>query len=138
MEMRIVVPDAASASALAERWLEHASAGSAEMWLKTPPSTLGEEADEARPDYWLEHTEGFQVFGPNGRIGFVELVVRPEEGADGLVIRTGLFRTWTVFVPSHGVGAVVPRTGRLEVSKEQVKDAPNNGGSAEVEFSCPW
>lgn len=83
--------------------------------VEAPPRTLGEEANEARPNHWLEHTEGFQVFGPNGRIGFVELVVRPEEGADGLVIRTGLFRTWTVFVPSHEVGAVLPGTRRLEL-----------------------
>jgi hypothetical protein len=83
--------------------------------VETPPSTLGEEGDEARPHDWLEHTEGFQVFGSNGRIGFVDPVVRPAEGADGLFIRTGLFRTRTVFVPSHDVGAVVPETGRLEL-----------------------
>jgi hypothetical protein len=83
--------------------------------VEAPPSTLREEANKARPDDSLEHTEGFQVLGPDGRIGFVELVVRPEEGAEGLVVRTGLFRTRTVFVPSHEVGTVVSATGRLEL-----------------------
>ncbi len=198
MKMRIVVPDAASASALAERltlvlgaeriscleerqevdvrvehgsdrailhvldaverWLEHASAGSERCgWettrtgspsgfpsrpgnesgteetaitgvlggmlrekgntmsvVETPPRTLEGEANEARAHYWLEHTERFQVFGPNGRVGFVEVVV-PPEGADGLVIRAELLRPRTVFVASHEVGAVVPETGRLEL-----------------------
>ena len=79
------------------------------------PSTVDQQTSDVRSDYWLEHSEGFQVFGPNGRIGFVALVLSSEEGVGGLVIRTGLFRTWSVFVPIHEVGSVVARRKRLEL-----------------------
>ena len=83
--------------------------------LEAPPRTVGEQANNATSDYWLEHSEGFQVFGPDGRIGFVVLVLSADEGVDGLVIRTGLFSTRSAFVPIHEVGSVVPRRQRLEL-----------------------
>ena len=83
--------------------------------LETLPSTVREQASKAPSDYWLKHSEGFQVFGPDGRIGFVALVLSADEGVDGLVIRTGLFSTRSVFVPIHEVGSVVPRRQRLEL-----------------------
>lgn len=82
--------------------------------LEALPSTT-HEANKASSDYWLEQSEGFQVFGPNGRIGSVALVLASDEGVDGLVIRTGLFRTRSVFVPVHEVGTVVARRKRLEL-----------------------
>jgi hypothetical protein len=83
--------------------------------LEAHPSTVNQQTSPARSDYWLEHSEGFQVFGPNGRIGFVALVLSSDGGVGGLVIRTGLFRTQSVFVPVHEVGSVVARRKRLEL-----------------------
>jgi hypothetical protein len=82
----------------------------------TRPGTADEQANGGpRSDYWLEHCEGFHVSGPNGRVGFVESVVSSSEGAQGLFILTGLFRTRTVFVPMREVGSVAPRRARLEL-----------------------
>ena len=83
--------------------------------LEAHPSTVDRQASEAGSNYWLEHSEGFQVFGPDGRIGFVALALSSDEGAGGLVIRTGLFRTRSVFVPVHEVGSVAARRKRLEL-----------------------
>jgi hypothetical protein len=83
--------------------------------LEAHPNTVDQQASEGRSNYWLEHSEGFQVFGPEGRIGFVALVLSSDEGVGGLVIRTGLFRTRSVFVPVHEVGSVAARRKRLEL-----------------------
>jgi hypothetical protein len=72
------------------------------------------ERDE-RSDYWLKHCEGFQVSGPDGRIGSVALVLSSDEGVDGLLVRTGLLRARTVFVPLDKVGSVTPRRRRVEL-----------------------
>jgi hypothetical protein len=79
------------------------------------PIAADEQTNGARSEYWLQHSEGFQVFGPDGRIGLVALVLSSDEGVDGLVIRTGLLRTRSVFVPAHEVGSVVPRRQRLDL-----------------------
>jgi hypothetical protein len=78
-------------------------------------SSTASEANTPPSDYWLEQSEGFQVSGPNGRIGFVALVLSSDEGVDGLLVRTGLFRARSVFVPVHEVGSVIPRRQRLEL-----------------------
>ena len=106
-------PDASSGSdgGIAVLNREEAPAGAPEAH----PSTVDQQTSDVRSNYWLEHSEGFQVFGPNGRIGFVALVLSSEEGVGGLVIRTGLFRTWSVFVPIHEVGSVVASRKRLEL-----------------------
>ena len=83
--------------------------------LEAHPSTVDHQAGETGSNYWLEHSEGFQVFGPDGRIGFVALVLASDEGVGGLVIRMGLFRTRSVFVPVHEVGSVAARRKRLEL-----------------------
>lgn len=83
--------------------------------LAALPRALGEQANGATSEYWLEHSEGFQVLGPNGRVGFVALVLSADEGVDGLVIRTGLLRTRSVFVPIHQVKSVAPRRQQLEL-----------------------
>jgi hypothetical protein len=83
--------------------------------LEAHPSTVDHQASEAGSNYWLEHSEGFQVFGPDGRIGCVALVLSSDEGVGGLVIRMGLFRTQSVFVPVHEVGSVTARRKRLEL-----------------------
>ena len=38
---------------------------------ETHPSTVDQQTSDVRSNYWLEHSEGFQVFGTNGRIGTV-------------------------------------------------------------------
>jgi hypothetical protein len=82
---------------------------------KAHPIAADEQRNGARSQYWLEHSDGFQVFGPDGRIGFVALVLSSDEGVAGLVIRTGLLRTRSVFVPAHEVRSVLPRRQRLEL-----------------------
>jgi hypothetical protein len=79
------------------------------------PIAADEQTDCARSEYWLEHSEGFQVFGPDGRIGSVALVLSSDDGVGGLVLHTGLLRTRSVFVPAHEVGSVLPRRQRLEL-----------------------
>ena len=79
------------------------------------PTAADEQTNGARSQYWLEHSDGFQVFGPDGRIGFVALVLFSDEGVAGLVIRTGLLRTRSVLVPAHEVRSVLPRRQRLEL-----------------------
>ena len=79
------------------------------------PIAAHKQTNGARSEYWLEHSEGFQVFGPDGRIGFVALVLSSDEGVSGLVIRTGLLRTRSVFVPALEIGSVLPRRQRLEL-----------------------
>ena len=84
--------------------------------LEALPSSVREAGQNKAPsDYWLGQSQGFQVFGPNGRIGFVALVLSADERVDGLLIRTGLFGTRSVFVPVDEVGSVVPRRQRLEL-----------------------
>lgn len=54
------------------------------------------------PGYWLRHCHGFQVLGPDGRVGFVEAV--EEDGHDvDLVIAAGLFRHRTLVAHGHDV-----------------------------------
>lgn len=76
-------------------------------------STAGER--DGRWDYWLRHCEGFQVSGPDGRIGSVALVLSSGGRIDGLVIRTGLLRARTMFVPVDSVVSVTPRRCRVEL-----------------------
>ena len=83
--------------------------------LEACPIALDGHANDERSDYWLEHSEGFQVFAPDGRIGFVAFVLFSEEGVTGLVVRTGMFRTQGVFVPIHEVASIVPRRQRIEL-----------------------
>jgi len=82
---------------------------------KGHPTAAVEQTSGARSQYWLEHSDGFQVFGPDGRIGFVARVLSSDEGVAGLVIRTGLLRTRSVLVPAHEVRSVLPRRQRLEL-----------------------
>ena len=82
---------------------------------KVAEQTVIRQTSDVRSDYWLLHSKGFKVLGPNGRIGFVALVLSSDEGVRGLVIRTGLFRTQSVFVPVHEVGSVIARRKRLEL-----------------------
>ena len=83
--------------------------------LEAHQRTVDKQTTPARSDYWLEHSEGFQVFGPKGRIGSVALVLSSDEGVDGVVIRTGSLSTRSVFVPVDEIGSVVAREKRLEL-----------------------
>jgi len=89
--------------------------GAAVSVREAHPIAANEQTDGAGSQYWLEHSEGFQVFGPDGRIGFVALVLSSDEGVGGLVIRTGLLRTRSVLVPACEVRSVLPRRQRLEL-----------------------
>jgi hypothetical protein len=42
-------------------------------------------------------------------------VLSSDVGVDGLVIRTGLLKTRSVFVPVDEIGSIVPRRQRLEL-----------------------
>lgn len=66
-------------------------------------------------DYWLGHCEGFRVFGPDGRIGVVEVVLGAEDEPEALVVRTGLFGTRASVLPVADVDLVEPRAERIVV-----------------------
>lgn len=69
----------------------------------TATSAHSELRSDCAPElagYWLRHCHGFQVIGPEGRIGFVEMVDDDGESVD-LVIAAGLFHrsTWIAHEP---------------------------------------
>jgi hypothetical protein len=61
-------------------------------------------------DYWVAHSEGFQVRDGRKRIGFVEEVL---DGGRCLLIRGGILGRRVVRVPAGEVLAVVPREMRI-------------------------
>ena len=72
--------------------------------------------------YWLRHCDGFQVFGPNGRIGFVERVDGHGDTVD-LVIAAGLFRNRTLVARERDVDELDVAHRRLVVSGMGRRDA---------------
>jgi hypothetical protein len=71
--------------------------------------------DEA---YWLAHCEGFQVDGPDGRIGVVEHVVYESrlEVPDVVSVASGRWRLRSTDVPIADVLEVRPEQERLVVA----------------------
>ena len=68
----------------------------------------------ADPAYWRLACEGFQVWGPSGRLGVVADVlpgVAPEESR--LVVASGLFRRRSLIVPVDLVSEVEPERKRI-------------------------
>jgi hypothetical protein len=63
----------------------------------------------------LRHAEGFQVYGPDGRIGHVVRVEESDHGVD-LVIGTGLFRRLMLVAHDYQVDEVHPTRGRIIVT----------------------
>lgn len=66
------------------------------------------------PAYWRLACEGFQVWGPSGRLGVVAEVLpgtAPEESR--LVVASGLFRRRSLIVPVELVSEVEPERKRI-------------------------
>jgi hypothetical protein len=66
-------------------------------------------------EYWIGHSEGYRVDGPDGRIGFVE-EVRDNAGdpaAPFLAVRAGRLGTRVLIVPADAVEFIVPREQRI-------------------------
>ena len=70
--------------------------------------------DEA---YWLAHCEGFQVDGPDGRIGVVDHVMYESrlDVPDVVSVASGLWRLHSTHVPTADVLEVRPEQERLVV-----------------------
>ena len=87
--------------------------------MRVPRATLlaltRQPADAASdPAYWRLACEGFQVWGPDGRLGVVAEVLpgaSPDEAR--LVIAGGLFRRRSVIVPVELVAEVEPERKRI-------------------------
>ncbi len=79
---------------------------------------------DCRPDlsgYWLRHCHGFQVFGPDGRVGFVEAVEEDGDSVD-LVISAGLLRHRTLVSHGHDVDELDIAHRRVVVSGSEPRD----------------
>ena len=72
--------------------------------------------DEA---YWLAHCEGFQVDGPDGRIGVVDHVVYESrlDVPDVVSVASGRWRLRSTYVPISDVLEVRPEQERLVVRR---------------------
>lgn len=66
-------------------------------------------------DYWLRHCQGFHVFGPDGRVGFVEAVDEVGDHVD-LVIAAGLFRHRTLVAHDRDVDELDVASRRVRVT----------------------
>jgi hypothetical protein len=66
-------------------------------------------------DYWLTHCEGYRVETGEGRLGFVETVLRDENPPHDihLAIRAGRLGRRIVLVPLSSVAFIVPRAERI-------------------------
>jgi hypothetical protein len=69
------------------------------------------------PGYWLARCDGFEVWGPNGRLGLVaEIVQRPPQGTAELLVLCGMFRRRTVVIPASAVRMIEPDKLRVTLS----------------------
>lgn len=68
-------------------------------------------------DYWLSHCEGFEVDGPDGRLGVVERVVfrSREDRPDLVAVSSGVWRLHTDWISVADVVEVLPAQERLRV-----------------------
>lgn len=88
---------------------------------QTPRPRSPRPVDEA---YWLGHCEGFQVDGPDGRIGVVEHVVyesRPDV-PDVVSVASGRWRLRSTDVRVADVVEVRPEQERLVVRRAHGRD----------------
>jgi hypothetical protein len=68
----------------------------------------------ADPAYWRLACEGFQVWGPEGRLGVVAEVLPGSSPEDSrLVVTGGLFRRRSLIVPVELVAEVEPERKRI-------------------------
>jgi hypothetical protein len=83
--------------------------------MRVPRATLlALTRQSADPAYWRLACEGFQVWGPDGRLGVVAEVLpgcSPDESR--LVVAGGLFRRRSLIVPVELVAEVEPERKRI-------------------------
>lgn len=80
---------------------------------------LDQPRSDCLPDltgYWLRHCQGFQVFGPDGRVGFVEAVHKVGDHVD-IVIAAGLFRHRTLVAHDRDVDELDVARRRVNVHR---------------------
>jgi hypothetical protein len=73
-------------------------------------------------DYWVAHSEGFQVEAGSKRIGFVEdtLIDHLGTGVSVLAIRGGVLGRRLALVHSDDVIVIVPRARRILLRSRQL------------------
>jgi hypothetical protein len=69
-------------------------------------------ATEFDREYWLAHSEGYQVDDTEGRIGFVE-EIRHVVGGTMLAVRASKLGRRILLVPLTEVAFIVPRSQRI-------------------------
>lgn len=86
-------------------------------------------------EYWLRSCEGFDVWGPGGRVGIVEHVRERD-----LVVAAGLFRRRVLLAPLSSVVEIEPERKRLLLAYDPaavtIREHPD-GDVIEVRRSAP-
>jgi hypothetical protein len=72
-------------------------------------------------DYWISHSEGFQVRSGRRKLGFVQDVT---DDGKTLAVRGGLLGRRVVYVPVDQVFAIVPRELRIWLCSAPMARAP--------------
>jgi hypothetical protein len=72
-------------------------------------------------NYWISHSEGFQVREGRKKLGFVQEVI---DGGRTLAVRGGLLGRRVVYVPVDQVFAIVPRDLRIWLLASPTARAP--------------
>jgi hypothetical protein len=113
--------------------------------MRVPRATLlaltRQSADSAAdPAYWRLTCEGFQVWGPEGRLGVVAQVLpgaSPDETR--LVVAGGLFRRRSVIVPVDLVAEIEPERKRIVLAAlpQQTRSAAPDVVSAAKPVAAP-
>jgi hypothetical protein len=85
-------------------------------------------------DYWISHSEGFQVSDGSKRLGFVQEVL---DGGHTLAVRGGFLGRRLVYVPVDRVLTVVPREQRMWLSSSPLPRAPRASTPALAEALSP-
>ena len=67
--------------------------------------------------YWLAHSEGYRVDGPDGHLGFVEQVVGadPDDGPTALIVRRGYGERGLAEIAIERILEIDPETEHIVV-----------------------
>jgi hypothetical protein len=108
--------------------------------MRVPRATLlaltRRPADAGDPDYWRLECEGFQVWGPDGRLGVVAEVLPAASAEDTrLVVAGGLFRRRSLIVPVDLVAEIEP--GRKRIVLESLPQPDASDGPDVVSATKP-
>jgi hypothetical protein len=87
----------------------------------------------ADPAYWITHSEGFTMVGPEGLIGTVAHVCSAEDVT--LSVRSGLFRVRVLSVSGSDVQEVDPWRKRIRVGSDPRRSTKNASRSRRVHRS---